>query len=63
MDLKTIYNYKSNEIERKLSTIRKVVRNHNQVYDKNSQKIGFLGDLINLENRLDEVLDFTNSTI
>ena len=59
MDLKTRYYYKSNEIEKKLTTLRKVVRKHNQVFNKNSQNIGFLGDLINLENRLDEVLHFT----
>ncbi len=60
MDLKTRYYYKSNEIEKKLTTLRKVVRKHNQVFNKNSQNIGFLGDLINLENRLDEVLHFTS---
>ena len=59
MDIKTIYYYKSNKIEKKLTTLRKVVRKHNQVFNKNSQNIGFLGDLINLEKRLYEVLHFT----
>ena len=60
MDIKTRYYYKSKEVEQKLIKLKKIIRKHNQVFDKNSQNIGFLGDLINLENRLDEVIIFTS---
>ena len=60
MDIKSRYYYKSKEVEQKLIKLKKVIKKHNQVFDKNSQNIGFLGDLINLENRLDEVLHFTS---
>ena len=62
MDIKSRYYYKSKEVEQKLIKLKKIIKKHNQVFDKNSQNIGFLGDLINLNNRLDEVLHFTNST-
>ncbi len=60
MDIKSRYYYKSKEVEQKLIKLKKIIKKHNQVFDKNSQNIGFLGDLINLENRLDEVLHFTS---
>ena len=60
MDIKTRYYYKSKEVEQNLIKLKKIIRKHNQVFDKNSQNIGFLGDLINLENRLDEVIIFTS---
>ena len=59
MDIKSRYYYKSKEVEQKLIKLKKIIKKHNQVFDKNSQNIGFLGDLINLENRLDEVIIFT----
>ncbi len=59
MDIKSRYYYKSKEVEQKLIKLKKIIKKHNQVFDKNSQNIGFLGDLINLNNRLDEVLHFT----
>ena len=59
MDIKSRYYYKSKEVEQKLIKLKKIIKKHNQVFDKNSQNIGFLGDLINLENKLDEVIHFT----
>ena len=60
MDIKSRYYYKSKEVEQKLIKLKKIIKKHNQVFDKNSQNIGFLGDLINLNNRLDEVIHFTS---
>ena len=59
MDIKTRYYYKSKEVEQKLIKLKRIIRKHNQVFDKNSQNPRYLGDLINLDNRLDEVLHFT----
>lgn len=36
MDIKTRYYYKSKEVEQKLIKLKRIIRKHNQVFDKNS---------------------------
>ena len=59
MDLQTIYAHKSKEVEHKLSHLKKIVKKHNRCFEKNASNWGYLGDLINLDNRLEEVIHFT----
>ncbi len=59
MDLKIKYHYKSKEVEQKLSQLKKIVKKHYRVYQKDPNNTGYLIDLINLENRIDEVIYFT----
>jgi hypothetical protein len=63
MDLKINYHYKTKEIERKINTLKKIVKKHNYQFSKNSNNMGFLIDLINLENRIDEVIHFTQGSV
>ena len=59
MDIEIVYHNKSKEIEKKLSQLKKVVKKHYRVFERNPNNSGYLRDLINLENRIDEVLHFT----
>ncbi len=59
MDLQTTYAQKSKEVEQKLSQLKKIVKKHSRCFEKNANNWGYLGDLINLDNRLDEVIHFT----
>ena len=59
MDLKTKYEYKSRDVEQKLSMLKKIVKKHNGCFQRNSNNWGYLGDLINLDNKLDELIYFT----
>jgi hypothetical protein len=59
MDLKAQYNYRSKEIEQKLSMLKAIIKKHKRLYEKNANNWGYLGDLINLDNRLDDLIHFT----
>ena len=59
MDLQIIYYYKSREVEQKLSKLKGIVKKHYRVFENDPNNTGYLIDLINLENKIDEVLDFT----
>ena len=59
MELKMKYEYKSREVEQKLSKLKRIVKKHNRYFEKNSNNWGYLGDLINLDNKLDELIHFT----
>lgn len=59
MDLQTTYAHKSKEVEQKLSRLKKIVKKHSRCFEKNANIWGYLGDLINLDNKLDEVIHFT----
>ena len=59
MDLKEKYYTKSREIEQKLSKMKVIIKKHKLHFEKNSTNWGYLGDLINLENKLDEMINFT----
>jgi len=59
MDLQTQYNYQRKEIEQKLSKLKVIIKKHQCHFEKNSNNWGYLGDLINLNNRLDDLIHFT----
>ncbi len=59
LELQNRYYQKSKDVEKKLQRLKRVLRKHRQYFDKNSYNWGYLGDLINLENRLDDVINFT----
>ena len=59
MELKTKYEYKSMEVEQKLSKLKRIVKKHNRHFESNSNNWGYLADLINLDNKLDELIHFT----
>lgn len=59
MDLKIKYEYRSREVEQKLNRLKKIVKKHNRCFERNSNNWGYLGDLINLDNKLDELIHFT----
>ena len=59
MNLQIKYHHKSKEVENKLSQLRRIVKKHNQFFNNDLKNTGYLIDLINLENRIDEVLNFT----
>ena len=63
MDIEIVYQHKSKEIEKKLSRLKKVVKKHYRVFEENPKDIGYLKDLINLEDKIDEVLNFTGVCI
>lgn len=58
MDLKTKYETKSKEIEQKLSKMKVIIKKHKRQFEKNSTNWGYLGDLIYLEDKLDEMINF-----
>jgi len=59
MDLQTQYNYQRKEVEQKLSMLKVIIKKHQGHFEKNSNNWGYLGDLINLNNRLDDLIHFT----
>jgi hypothetical protein len=59
MDLQTKYANTSREVEQKLSRLKKILKKHNRCFAKEAYNWGYLADLINLDNRLDDVIHFT----
>ena len=59
MELKTKYAHKSKEVEQKLSRLKRIVKKHSRCFENNANNWGYLADLINLDNKLDEVIHFT----
>lgn len=59
MNLQAKYIHQSREVEQKLSRLKKILKKHNRCFAKNVNNWGYLGDLINLDNRLDEIIHFT----
>ena len=59
MDLKTKYEYKSMEVGQKITKLKKILKKHNRYFERNPKNWGYLGDLINLDNKLDELIHFT----
>lgn len=59
MDLQIKYHCRSKEVEYKLSKLKRIIKRHCQVYQTDPNNTGYLIDLINLESRIDEVLNFT----
>lgn len=60
MNLVLKYTERKNQIESKISDLRRVLHDHESHFEVNCQNIGFLIDLENLDNRLDELLHFTS---
>ena len=62
MELRIRYDQQSNEVIRKIERLKKIIKQHKKHFEKEPCNWGYLGDLINLENRLDDILHFTKCT-
>lgn len=60
MKLSESYNQKLQDIDAKLSILDEILKQHNKCFEQNSKVWGYLGDLINLEMKIDDVISYTN---
>ena len=57
-ELKTKYQSKNKEIQKKVSSLMKKLETHQQGFNKDNVNWGYLGDLCYINDKLDEVLSF-----
>jgi hypothetical protein len=59
MDLRTKYEQQSKEVAQKVERLRKIIKQHKRCYEKDPRNWGYLADMVNLANRLEDIINFT----
>ena len=60
MKLHESYYRKLREINNKLTILAEILKQHSKCFESNPNVGGYLGDLINLEMKIDDVISYTN---